>query len=129
MVIPLKRNIFISSFKLQVLFYTLTKALGQRFDNFSSLSPRFIVSLLPLKQSSCFSNSLRIGFTIYYVLPLMCPILNLRLHCNSCYIPQFIFYLSKILFAPSILRSLSPKKASSYSSLFLNPKLSKILLP
>ena len=52
-------------------------------------------SLLPFKQSSCFSNSLRISFTIYYLLPLMCPIVNLWLHCNSCYIPQFISYLSK----------------------------------
>ena len=79
MVIPLKRNIFISSFKLQVLFYTLTKALGYRFDIFSFphpdlLSPEIIVVL---QQSSCFSDSLRIGFTIYYLLPLMCPILNL----------------------------------------------------
>ena len=41
-------------------------------------------SLLPFKQSSCFSDSLRIVFTIYYLLPLMCPISNLWLHCNSC---------------------------------------------
>ena len=100
-------------FKLQVFFYTLTKALGQRFDIFSFphpdlLSPEIIVAI----QSSCFSDSLRIGFTLYYLL-LMCPILNLWLHCNSCYIPQFISYLSKS--CPSILRSLSPKKASSYS--------------
>ena len=52
-------------------------------------------SLLPFKQSSCFSDSLRISFTIYYLLSLMCPIVNLWLHCNSCYIPQFISYLSK----------------------------------
>ena len=52
-------------------------------------------SLLPFKHSSCFSDSLRISFTIYYLLPLMCPIVNLWLHCNSCYIPQFISYLSK----------------------------------
>ena len=47
---------FISS--IRFFFYTLTKALGQRFDIFSSPSPRFIVSLLPFKQSSCFSDSL-----------------------------------------------------------------------
>ena len=52
-------------------------------------------SLLPFKHSSCFSDSLRISFTIYYLLPLMCPILNLWLHCNSGFIPQFISYLSK----------------------------------
>ena len=69
-------------FKLQVLFYTLTKALGQRFDIFSSLSPRFIISLLPLKQSSCFSNSLRIMFTYAYV-------------WAAYHIPQFISYVSK----------------------------------
>ena len=32
-------------FKLQVLLYTLTKALGQRFGIFSFPSPRFIVSI------------------------------------------------------------------------------------
>ena len=32
-------------FKLQVLFYTLTKALAQRFGIFSFPSPRFIVSI------------------------------------------------------------------------------------
>ena len=65
-------------FKLQVFFYTLTKALGQRFGIFNFphpdlLSPEIIVAL----QSSYFSDSFRIGFTIYYPLPLMCPILNL----------------------------------------------------
>ena len=60
---------FISTFRF---FYTLTKALGQRFDIFSFphpdlLSPEIIVVF----QSSCFSNSLRISFTIYYLLSLM----------------------------------------------------------
>ena len=32
-------------FKLKILFYTFTKALGQRFDIFSSPSPRFIISI------------------------------------------------------------------------------------
>ena len=32
-------------FKLKVLFYTFTKALGQRFDIFSSPWPRFVVSI------------------------------------------------------------------------------------
>ena len=100
-------------FKLQVFFYTLTKALGQRFDIFSFphtnlLPPETTVAL----QSSCFSNSLRMGFTVYYLLPLMCPILNLWLHYNSCYIPQFISYLSKCCLP---LASLSSKKTSSYS--------------
>jgi len=39
-------------FKLMILFYTFTKALGQRFDIFSSHGPRFIFlqkSLLPSK--------------------------------------------------------------------------------
>ena len=31
--------------KLKILFYTFTKALGQRFDIFSSPSPRFIISI------------------------------------------------------------------------------------
>ena len=88
MVIPLKRNIFISSFKLQVLFYTLTKALGYRFDIFSSPSPRLIVSLLPFKQSSCLSDSLRIVFTCDYIVT--------HAYVWAAYhIPQFISYLSK----------------------------------
>ena len=48
-------------FKLMILFYTFTKALGQRFDIFSSHGPRFIFlqkSLVPLKRSSFLSNSL-----------------------------------------------------------------------
>ena len=32
-------------FKFKILFYTFTKTLGQRFDIFSSPSPRFIVSI------------------------------------------------------------------------------------
>ena len=74
-------------FKLQVLFYTLTKALGQRSGHFKFPFTQIYClhkTLLPFKQSFCFSDSLRIGFTIYYLLLLMCPILNLWLHCNSC---------------------------------------------
>ena len=75
-------------FKLQVLFYTLTKALGQRFDIFSSPSPRFIVSLLAFKQSSCFSDSLRIVFTCDYIVT--------HAYVWAAYhIPQFISYLCK----------------------------------
>ena len=75
-------------FKLQVLFYTLTKALGQRFDIFSSPSSRFIVSLLPFKQSSCFSDSLRIVFTYDYIVT--------HAYVWAAYhIPQFISYLCK----------------------------------
>ena len=51
--------------------------------------------MLFFKQSSCFSDSLRISLIIYYLLLLMCPIVNLWLHCNSCYIPQFTTYLPK----------------------------------
>jgi hypothetical protein len=52
-------------------------------------------SLLLFKQSSCFSDSLGISLIIYYLLPLMCPVVNLWLHCSSCYIPQFTTYLPK----------------------------------
>jgi len=52
-------------------------------------------SLLLFKQSSCFSDSLGISLIIYYLPHLMCPIINLWLHCNSCYIPQFTTYLPK----------------------------------
>ena len=75
-------------FKIQVLFYILTKALGQRFDIFGSPSPRFIVSFLPFKQSSCFSNSLRIVFTCDYIVT--------HGYVWAAYqVTQFISYLSK----------------------------------
>ena len=84
-------------FKFKIFFYTFTKALGQRFDIFSSPSPRFIMSINHCCSSNRVSASviLRISLTIYYLLPLMCPIVNLWLHCNSCYIPQFTTYLPK----------------------------------
>ena len=84
-------------FKFKILFYTFTKALGQRFDIFSSPSPRFIMSI----NHCCSSNRvpasviLGISLNLYYLLPLMCPIVNLWLHCNSCYIPRFTTYLPK----------------------------------
>ena len=57
-------------FKLMILFYTFTKALGQRFDIFSSQRPRFIFlqkSLLPLKRSSFLSDSLIYFFSCVLV--------------------------------------------------------------
>ena len=51
--------------------------------------------LLLFKQSPCFSDSLGISLIIYYLPSLLCPIVNLWLHCNSCYIPQFTTYLPK----------------------------------
>ena len=83
-------------FKFKILFYIFTKSLGQRFDIFSSPSPRFIISI----NHCCSSEFLlqwfsQISLIIYYLPPLMCPIVNLWLHCNSCYIPQFTTYLPK----------------------------------
>ena len=66
--------------KFKIFFYTFTKTLGQRFDIFSSrLSQIYYLhkSLLLLKQSSCFSDSLRINLIIYYLPHLLCPIVNL----------------------------------------------------
>ena len=85
-------------FKFKILFYTFTKTLGQRFDIFRSpLSQNYYLhkSLLLFKQSSCFSDSLGISLIIYYLPLLMCPVVNLWLHCNSCYVPQFTAYLPK----------------------------------
>ena len=75
-------------FKPQVFFYILTKALGQRFYIFSFPSPRFIISLLSFKQSSCFSDSLRILFTCDYIV-------TYAYAWAAYHIPQFISYLSK----------------------------------
>ena len=46
-------------FKFKILFYTFTKTLGQRFDIFSSPSPRFIISI----NYSCSSEFLLQGFS------------------------------------------------------------------
>ena len=57
-------------FKLMIFFYTFIKALGQRFDIFSSHWPRFLFlqkSLLPLKRSSFLSNSLIYFFSCVLV--------------------------------------------------------------
>ena len=57
-------------FKPKILFYTFTKALGQRFDIFSSPWPRFVVSIThccPLKRSSCLSDSLIYFFSCVLV--------------------------------------------------------------
>ena len=85
-------------FKFKILFYSFTKTLGQRLDIFSFSSPRFIISI----NHCCSSNRVPasvilsgISLIIYHLPPLMCPIVNLWLHCNSCYIPQFTTYLSK----------------------------------
>ena len=85
-------------FKFKILFYTFTETLGQRFDicTFPQKMIYFLhKSLLLFKQSPCFSDSLGISLIIYYLPILMCPIVNLWLHCNSCYIPRFITYLPK----------------------------------
>ena len=80
-------------FKLMILFYTFTKALGQRFDIFSSQRPRFIFLqklLLPLERSFFLSDSL-----IYFF---SCPGEYTVTHINvwdAYHIPQFNSYLSK----------------------------------
>ena len=85
-------------FKFKVFFYTFTKALGQRFDIISSPSPRFIISI----NHCCSSNRVpasailsvsALSSIIYFLF--LCPIVHLWLYCNSCYIPQFVSYLSK----------------------------------
>ena len=78
-----------SHFKHQVLFYTFSKALGQRFDIFSSPSPR-LLSQLPFKQGSCFSDSLTMVFTCDYIV-------THGYIWAEYHIPQFISYLSKSL--------------------------------
>ena len=84
--------------KFKILFYTFTKNIRPEVWHFQfPLSQIYYLhkSLLLFKQSSCFSDSLRISLIIYYLPSLMCPIVNLWLHCNSCYIPQFTTYLPK----------------------------------
>ena len=80
-------------FKLQVLFYTLTKALGQRSGQFKFPFTQIYClhkTLLPFKQSFCFSDSLRILFT------LTCDYIVTHAYVWAAYhIPQFISYLCK----------------------------------
>ena len=105
-------------FKFKILLYFYKNIRPELWHFQFPLSQIYYLhkSLLLFKHSSCFSDSLRISLIIYYVPPLMCPIVNLWSHCNSCYIPQFTTYLPKsCLMFPNILSSLSLKKASSYS--------------
>ena len=85
-------------FKFKVFFYTFTKALGQKFDIFSSPSPRFIISMIHCCSSNRVPASAILSVSalpsiIYFLF--LCPIVHLWLYCNSCYIPRFISYLSK----------------------------------
>ena len=85
-------------FKLKSLFYTFTKNIRPEVWHFQfPLSQIYYLhkSLLLFKESSCFSDSLGISLIIYYLPPLKCPIVNLWLHYNSCYILQFTTYLPK----------------------------------
>ena len=84
--------------ELKIFFYTFTKALGQRLDIFSFSSPRFIISMIHCCSSnrvpaSAILSDSALPSIIYFLL--MCPIVHLWLYCNSCYIPQFVSYLSK----------------------------------
>ena len=106
-------------FKLQVLFYTLTKALGQKFDIFSFphpdlLSPEIIVVLQTVPASVILSESalLSIIYFLLCVLHLTCDYVV----THATFLSLFLIFLNPSMFASSILRSLSPKKASSYSS-------------
>ena len=87
--------LFISSLRFSFILYKSIRSEVWHFQ--FSLTQIYYLhkSLLLFKQSSCFSDSLRISLTIYYLLPLMCLTVNLWLHCNSCYIPQFTTYLPK----------------------------------
>ena len=79
-------------FKFKIIFYTFTKALEVWHFQFPLTQIYYLhESLLLFKQSSCFSDSLGISFAIYYLLPLMCPIVNvitlyLMLHSSVYYL-------------------------------------------
>ena len=64
-------------FKLVIFFYTFTKALGQRFDIFSSHWPRFAVSINYCCPSKGISASGILLSTSSHV--------SLWIHCNSCH--------------------------------------------
>ena len=80
-------------FKPMILFYTFTKALGQRFDIFSSHWLRFVVSI-----NHCCPSK---GVSASAILLSTFPHVSLWIHYNSCnvwaayHILQFISYLSK----------------------------------
>ena len=63
-------------FKFKIFFYTFTKALGQRFDIFSSHWPRFAVSINYCCPSKGISASVILLSTSSHV--------SLWIHCNSC---------------------------------------------
>ena len=80
-------------FKLKILFYTFTKALGQRFDIFSSPWCRFVVSINHCCPSKGVPASTILLSTSSHV---SCEYIVTHANVWAAYhIPQFISYLSK----------------------------------
>ena len=81
-------------FKLMILFYTFTKAWGQRFDIFSPIDP----DLFSSKNHCCPSKG--VPSSVLLLLFLMCPCEYTVIHVNvwaAYHIPQlFLIFLSPV---------------------------------
>ena len=78
-------------FKFKILFYTFTKALGQRFDIFSSPDPDLLFPKIIVAPQKEFLPQ-----EFSYLLLLMCPCEYIVTHANVWavyHILQFISYL------------------------------------
>ena len=79
--------------KFKILFYTFTKALGQRFDIFSSPDPDLLFPKIIVAPQKEFLPQ-----EFSYLLLLMCPCEYIVIHANvwaAYHIPQFISYILK----------------------------------
>ena len=85
-------------FKLQVLFYTLTKALGQRFDIFSFPHPDLLSpeTTVVLQTEFLFSDSLRIGFTIIYFLLCVLYLTCDYIVTHATFLSLFLIFLNPV---------------------------------
>ena len=87
-----RNYMFISSFR----FSFIDKSIRSEVWHFQFSPPRFTASGNHCSPTEFLLQQFSQNWlAIYYLLSLICPILNLWLHCNSCYISQFISYLSK----------------------------------
>ena len=87
-----RNYMFISSFRFSfILWQKHYVSIICSFPHPDLLSPVIIAVL----QTELLLQRFSQNRLYYYLLSLMCPILNLWLHSNSCYIPQFISDLSK----------------------------------
>ena len=83
-------------FKLQVFFYTLTKALGQTFDIFSFPHPDLLSPEITVALQTEFLLQRRIGFTIIYFLLCVLYLTCDYIVTHATFLSLFFIFLNPI---------------------------------